>query len=222
MLLMMRSLTEVFALYFFHLLFAGHDLADNSVEKIKRYFRHFRFQASFFSMAKLEAMVQQGDLVKVTSHTGWRGEVKEGYAIIVTWVDDEEFIDSVPYDEIEVVDDWYGVEITWGEQRGRHLKFLRVEHEDRPWRSAPDTCFDVNAFPHMLPALQDRVPSGRPSSSSSSSPQQPGLVQHLLQVSEQPQQPGKRRWCRLMETQPDDENSVSRQTPRKMWRDCSQ
>ena len=198
-------------------------LMMKSLTHFKRYFRHFRFQASFFSMAKLEAMVQQDDLVKVTSHTGWRGEVKEGYAIIVTWVDDEEFIDSVPYDEIEVVDDWYGVEITWGEQRGRHLKFLRVELEDRPlWRSAPDTCFDVNAFPHMLPALQDRVPSGRPSSSSSSSPQQPGLVQHLLQVSEQPQQPGKRRWCRLMETQPDDENSVSRQTPRKMWRDCSQ
>ena len=125
-------------------------------------------------MAKPEAMVQQGDLVKVTTHTGWRGEVKEGYAIIVTWVDHEEFIDSVPYDEIEVGDEWYGVEITWGEQRGRHLKFLRVEDEDRPlWRSAPDTCFDVNAFPHMLPALQDRVPLGRPSSSSSSSPQQP-------------------------------------------------
>jgi hypothetical protein len=178
-------------------------------------------------MAKPEAMVQLGDLVKVTTHTGWRArqewyvrEVKEGYTIIVTWVDKEQFIDSVPYDEIEVVDEWYGVEITWGEQRGRHLNFLRVADEERPlWRSAPDTHMwrGVNAFPHMLPALQDRVQSGRPSASSSR-PTQPGLVQHLLQVSEQPQQPWKRRWCRLIETQPDDENRVSLQTPRKRWR----
>jgi hypothetical protein len=33
MLLMMKLLTEVFALYVFHLLCAGHDLADKSVLK---------------------------------------------------------------------------------------------------------------------------------------------------------------------------------------------